>query len=155
MSVQTERHNVLVLKVAATLAVAALALPVAVAHGQGDVGTGTDEQPREIAVTMTDALRFDPSEMTVAAGEVVRFVLTNPTAAAHDFVIGDLETQEEHGAQMAAGMMHMHGACPEPKDHHADEAMADEGMMMADDMTSPAPEEAETTTPTRPWRTKA
>jgi uncharacterized cupredoxin-like copper-binding protein len=124
---------------AATLTAAALSLS-SMASAQDDIGTGTPEQPRDIAISMDDMLRFDPAEITVGAGEVVRFVLTNTGAATHDFLIGDLETQEEHGAEMTAGMMHGHSACPESDDDHADEAMADD-MMMADEMASHMPED--------------
>ncbi|MFO7530828.1 MAG: plastocyanin/azurin family copper-binding protein [Candidatus Limnocylindrales bacterium] len=126
------------LTVATTLAVA-LALP-SLARAQDEIGIGTPEQPRDIAISMDDTLRFDPAEITVGAGEVVRFVLTNTGAATHDFLIGDLETQEEHGAEMAAGMMHGHSACPESEDH-AEDAMADDDMMVGDDMASHMPDD--------------
>ena len=129
--------------VAATVAVMALNLPFSVAQAHDEVDTGTVQQPREIVVAMTDALRFDPAEITVVAGEVVRFVLSNPTAASHDFLIGDLATQEAHGVEMAAGMMHMHGACPDLKDHHTDETMPhDDGMVMGNVTASPSLEQA-------------
>jgi uncharacterized cupredoxin-like copper-binding protein len=126
------------LTLATTLAVA-LALP-SLAHAQDEIGTGTVERPRDIAISMDDTLRFDPAEITVGAGEVVRFVLTNTGAATHDFLIGDLETQEEHGAEMAAGMIHGHGACPESEDH-AEDAMADDDMMVGDDTASHMPDD--------------
>jgi uncharacterized cupredoxin-like copper-binding protein len=126
------------LTLATTLALA-LALP-SLARVQDEIGTGTVEQPRDIAISMDDALRFDPAEITVGAGEVVRFVLTNTGAATHDFLIGDLETQEEHGAEMAAGMMHGHGACPESEDH-AEDAVGDDDMMMGDEVASHMPDD--------------
>jgi uncharacterized cupredoxin-like copper-binding protein len=126
------------------LAAAALAMP-SLAHAQDAIGTGTVEQPRDIAISMDDTLRFDPAEITVGAGEVVRFVLTNTGAATHDFLIGDLETQEEHGAEMAAGMAHGHSACPESSGEHADEAMGDGDMMMGDEMASHMPEDEDAT----------
>jgi len=135
------RRPVLRWTLATTLAAAALAL-ASVANAQDEIGTGTLEQPRDIAISVDDTLRFDPAEITVGAGEVVRFVLTNTGAATHDFVIGDLETQEEHGAEMAAGMMHMAGACPE-SDDHADETMGGDGMMMGDEMASAIPRDDE------------
>jgi uncharacterized cupredoxin-like copper-binding protein len=113
------------------------------AQAQDEIGSGTPEQPREIAIRMDDTLRFDPAEITVGAGEFVRFVLTNTGAATHDFLIGDLETQGEHAAEMAAGMTHGHGACPEPTGEHADEAMGDGGMMMGDEMASHMPDDEE------------
>jgi uncharacterized cupredoxin-like copper-binding protein len=117
------------LTLATALVAVALAMP-SMASAQDEIGTGTAELPRDIAISMDDTLRFEPAEISVGAGEVVRFVLTNTGAATHDFLIGDLETQEEHGAEMAAGMMHGHGTCPEPEGAHADEAMGDGDMMM-------------------------
>lgn len=68
---------------------------------------GTTAAPRKIAVTMTDAFRFDPADLTVQAGETVTFVLTNAGAIAHDFTIGDAEAQEHHAMEMMEGGMHM------------------------------------------------
>ena len=128
------------LTLASTLVAAALAMS-SLAQAQDEIVTGILERPRDIAISMDDTLRFDPAEITVGAGEVVRFVLTNTGAATHDFLIGDLETQEEHGAEMAAGVTHGHSACPEPSGEHADEAMGDSDMMMGDDMASHMPED--------------
>ena len=72
-----------------------------------DMTSGTLEAPRDIAIAMTDDLRYDPELVVVSEGETIRFLLHNPTAAAHDFLIGDLDAQEEHHAQMAMGMGHM------------------------------------------------
>lgn len=69
---------------------------------------GTVDQPREIAVTMTDTFRFEPAAITVQAGETVKFVLTNAGVLDHDFTIGDAEAQEHHAMEMADGGMH-HG----------------------------------------------
>jgi uncharacterized cupredoxin-like copper-binding protein len=75
----------------------------------GCAGTtpGTSDAPRTIEVTMTDELRFDPEQITVSAGETIRFVVENPTTLEHEFVIGDEHEQEEHAAEMMGdGMMH-------------------------------------------------
>lgn len=75
----------------------------------GCAGTtpGTSDAPRTIEVAMTDALRFDPERITVTAGETIRFVVENPTALEHEFVIGDEHEQAEHAAEMMGeGMMH-------------------------------------------------
>lgn len=88
------------------------AFPVAaalIALLAGCAGTtpGTSDAPRTIEVTMTDALRFDPERITVTAGETIRFVVENPTALEHEFVIGDEHEQAEHAAEMMGdGMMH-------------------------------------------------
>ena len=133
MDMHIRKGSSLRLTLATALVAGALALPTA-AVAQNDIGTGTAEQPRDIAISMDDTLRFDPAEVTVGASEVVRFVLTNTGAATHDFLIGDQATQEEHGAEMAAGMTHGHDACPEAADEHMDEAMGDDDMMMDDEM---------------------
>jgi uncharacterized cupredoxin-like copper-binding protein len=70
---------------------------------------GTPEAPRDIAITMTDALRFDPGTIAVQQGETIRFLLDNPTAAPHDFTLGDMDAQMHHREEMAAGMEHAHG----------------------------------------------
>jgi len=132
------------LTLASTLVTAALAMP-SLAQAQDEIGSGTLERPRDIAISTDDTLRFDPAEITVGAGEVVRFVLTNTGAATHDFLIGDLETQEEHGAEMAAGVTHGHSACPEPAGEHADEAMGDSDMKLGDEVASHMPGDEDTT----------
>ena len=77
------------------------------ACGAGQGAPGTSDAPRTIEIAMTDQLRFDPDRVTVADGETIRFVVTNPTAIDHEFVIGDEHEQAEHGDEMMAnGMMH-------------------------------------------------
>jgi uncharacterized cupredoxin-like copper-binding protein len=56
---------------------------------------------RTIDVTATDALRWEPATIGVAAGETVTFRITNESEVSHDFTIGDEETQIEHEAEMA------------------------------------------------------
>lgn len=64
--------------------------------------------PRVIAVTMTDALRFEPASFSVTPGETVRFDVTNAGVIRHEFFIGDDQAQTDHAAEMAAmgGMRH-------------------------------------------------
>ena len=71
-----------------------------------DLELGTIDAPRDVAITMTDTLRFDPGTIVVAEGETIRFLLDNPTVAPHDFLIGDLEEQLHHHEEMAAGEGH-------------------------------------------------
>jgi uncharacterized cupredoxin-like copper-binding protein len=66
---------------------------------------GTDDV-RTIAVSMTDELRFEPDAFSVAAGETVRFEVTNEGQSAHEFLIGDQAAQAEFEAEMADGGMH-------------------------------------------------
>lgn len=57
---------------------------------------------REIKVELTDGLRIRPDVLNVAAGETVRFVVTNAGSVDHEFFIGDEIAQESHGEEMAA-----------------------------------------------------
>lgn len=67
--------------------------------GGGDNGDAA-EADRAVEVAMTDNA-FDPTRLTVAAGETVTFKFTNNGAVAHDAFIGDAEAQTEHGESMA------------------------------------------------------
>jgi uncharacterized cupredoxin-like copper-binding protein len=58
---------------------------------------------REVRVTMTDELRFEPDVVTVSAGETVRFVVHNAGASDHEFLIGDEAAQARFAAEMADG----------------------------------------------------
>jgi uncharacterized cupredoxin-like copper-binding protein len=58
-----------------------------------------------IEVTMTDALRMEPAEMTVKAGQPVTFVVTNGGATDHEFYIGDEAAQAEQETMMQSGEM--------------------------------------------------
>lgn len=66
------------------------------------------EADRIVEITASDDLRFTPGEISVAAGEIVTFRVTNEGAIVHDFTVGDEETQNEHEAQMTEmpGMGH-------------------------------------------------
>ena len=57
---------------------------------------------------MTDELRFTPAEITVQAGEPVRFEVRNAGQAIHEFLIGDEAAQEAFEMEMAEsdGMAH-------------------------------------------------
>jgi uncharacterized cupredoxin-like copper-binding protein len=63
---------------------------------------------REVTVTMTDELRFEPESLTVAAGETVRFVVHNAGATDHEFLIGDEAAQDRFAAEMADGHDDIH-----------------------------------------------
>ena len=73
-----------------------------------DLVLGTEEAPRDVAITMTDTLRFDPGTIAVHQGETIRFLLENPTVAPHDFTLGDMDAQMHHHEEMSAGMGHGH-----------------------------------------------
>ena len=55
---------------------------------------------RTIPVTMDDTMRYAPSEITVKAGEKVRFVATNKGQLVHEMVIGTKKELEEHAEHM-------------------------------------------------------
>lgn len=61
---------------------------------------------RTVEIVTTDALVFNPADLTVTAGETITFRLVNDGTIIHDFTLGDEATQEEHEEEMAemAGM---------------------------------------------------
>ncbi len=63
---------------------------------------------RTIAVEMNDAMRFTPDQVTVKAGETVRFYIVNKGKVPHEMVIGTAEEIDEHAAMMRKmpGMVH-------------------------------------------------
>ena len=54
---------------------------------------------------MTDALRMEPAEMTVKAGQPVTFVVTNTGTIVHEFYLGDEAAQAEQETMMQSGEM--------------------------------------------------
>lgn len=63
----------------------------------------------EVAVTMTDAMRFTPELITVRAAEPVTFVVRNDGVIVHEFFVGTEPEQVEHAKEMAmGGMSHGH-----------------------------------------------
>ena len=52
-------------------------------------------------------MRFEPASVEVKVGETVTFKVLNEGQLQHDFTLGDAETQDEHDAEMAAGMSGM------------------------------------------------
>ena len=63
---------------------------------------------REVKVDMSDTFRFDPAEITVKRGEVIRFVARNSGRQMHEMVLGTRKELEEHAAMMKRfpGMQH-------------------------------------------------
>ena len=119
--------------------VAALAVLVAGCGDDGPVNNGiaiatnvgTPDSPRTIEIAMVD-IAFQPTAVTVQAGETVRFVFTNDGAVEHEATFGDETEQEAHAAEMreAEGMdmggmdtdgMDMHGTNDPGDDGHGDE----------------------------------
>lgn len=75
-------------------------------HGSPAEGVAGQAVPAAAAgdvlvdVTLTDALRIDPDQMSVPAGVPVTFVVTNAGALPHEFVVGDEAAQAAHGSAM-------------------------------------------------------
>lgn len=63
----------------------------------GEPGRGAG---RTVAISATE-MKFAPSDLTVAKGQSVRFVVTNRGRVRHEFVIGDQAFQAQHQKEMA------------------------------------------------------
>jgi len=103
-------HRPLGLSAIAVLVLAACSSPgasPAIGSTTSPVASGTDSA-QVVAVSLTDALRIEPAQMTVATGRPVRFVVTNTGAIDHEFYVGDEAAQTEHEEQMGMGGM-QHG----------------------------------------------
>ena len=63
---------------------------------------------RTVRVTMSDAMRFDPSQLQLQRGQTVTFVVHNAGRLMHEFVIGTRSALDEHAALMKKhpGMEH-------------------------------------------------
>ncbi|TAM17994.1 MAG: hypothetical protein EPN62_19715 [Candidimonas sp.] len=55
---------------------------------------------RIIKVSMSDAMRFTPSDITIKLGQTVKFVISNRGKVLHEMVIGTPEELKEHAALM-------------------------------------------------------
>lgn len=56
---------------------------------------------RSVKVDMNDSMRFEPSSISVKAGDVIRFVVKNSGKVKHEMVIGDATELKEHAQAMA------------------------------------------------------
>ncbi|PKM44743.1 MAG: hypothetical protein CVV05_09325 [Gammaproteobacteria bacterium HGW-Gammaproteobacteria-1] len=63
---------------------------------------------RTIEILMDDTMRFTPDQISVKAGETVRFFVRNVGKIPHEMVIGSLEELQAHAAAMRdmPGMQH-------------------------------------------------
>jgi uncharacterized cupredoxin-like copper-binding protein len=63
---------------------------------------------RTITFSMQDAMRFDPSSITVKRGETIKFVVQNHGKIMHEMVIGTMKELKEHADLMKKfpGMEH-------------------------------------------------
>ena len=64
-----------------------------------------DDRTGEVAVTMTDAMRCEPAELTVKAGVPITFVVRNAGVIVHEFFVGSVAEQVDHATEMATGGM--------------------------------------------------
>ena len=85
-----------------------LALPACASGGHdahSDVASG-----RIVTMTVSDALRFDPSTVTAKAGEKVTFRIANAGKLDHEFVLGDAAFLTMHREQMMTSQSPGHDA---------------------------------------------
>ena len=70
----------------------------------GDVKAVT----RSITVSMSDTMRFNPTQMNIKQGETIRFVIKNAGKVMHEMVLGTQKDLDEHAALMLKfpGMEH-------------------------------------------------
>ncbi|WP_319782651.1 cupredoxin family protein [Oceanisphaera sp. IT1-181] len=68
-------------------------------QGVGLPGKAADVS-RTIEVVMHDNMRFSPDHIEVKAGETVRLFIKNSGKAAHELVIGDVASLQEHADMM-------------------------------------------------------
>lgn len=73
----------------------------------GRAGDG-QKSSRTIRVDMSDAMRFAPAEITIRAGETVRFEVRNSGNILHEMVLGRMEDLKHHAELMKKfpGMEH-------------------------------------------------
>ena len=83
---------------------AAVMFPEAAAHGPSALGrpASASQAKRTIAIEMSDAMRFSPTQITVARGEVVRLAVSNNGQLTHELVLGTMEDLKEHAEHMKA-----------------------------------------------------
>jgi uncharacterized cupredoxin-like copper-binding protein len=79
--------------------------PSAAATSAAEPSPSAAVRTGRIPVAMTDAMRFVPDEIIVAAGEPITFVVRNDGVIVHEFFVGDQAEQEAHAKEMAAGGM--------------------------------------------------
>ena len=87
------------------LIIVGFAVLLAACAPSGGGASPTDQEPRTVQVQMTDELRFEPAELSVQAGETVRFEVTNAGATVHEFLIGDEAAQEGFEMEMSGSAM--------------------------------------------------
>jgi uncharacterized cupredoxin-like copper-binding protein len=93
---------------------------------QTPFGRAADPQraKRTVRVQMSDQMRFDPAEITVKRGEVVRFVPVNKGQVMHEMVLGTMADLKRH-----AEMMKKHPGMAHDEPHMAHVAPGKQGVM--------------------------
>jgi len=75
-------------------------------HAQPHSPAGAPGDPANVGkvveVRMLDSMRFEPSRIEVAAGQTVKFVVTNTGKIRHEFGIGTHDEQKAHAEMMLA-----------------------------------------------------
>lgn len=94
----------LILVVAACSGAGSTASPSAVAASPSAAGSASPAA-QTIDVKLTDALKMEPAEMTVTAGQPVTFVVTNTGTTDHEVYLGDEAAQAQQEMLMASGQM--------------------------------------------------
>lgn len=63
---------------------------------------------RTVQISMDDNMRFTPNQISVKAGETIRFFIKNGGKVPHEMVIGSMEELKSHAAMMRKmpGMQH-------------------------------------------------
>jgi uncharacterized cupredoxin-like copper-binding protein len=65
---------------------------------------GREGEPRKatrtIKIEMSDTMRFTPSELTIRAGEIVRFDVKNSGKTMHEMVLGRIDDLKKHAELM-------------------------------------------------------
>lgn len=74
---------------------------------------GRPEAPRDVNVILRDYL-FQPTPVTLVAGETVRFTIINGGLEPHEFVLGDASVQEAWASADAAATPPIPFATPPP-----------------------------------------
>jgi uncharacterized cupredoxin-like copper-binding protein len=68
----------------------------------GAVAADTPPVSRTVNIQTTDALRFNPDQINVKAGETVAFEITNSGVLPHEFFVGTSAAQRAHETEMSS-----------------------------------------------------
>lgn len=77
-------------------------------HGNSGRPGDPSRVTRTIEITMSDAMRFTPEQLSIKAGETVRFEVRNDGKIRHEMVIGSLSELKEHAEMMRANPTMQH-----------------------------------------------